>query len=317
MKVRKWLSIWLVLLLVLSLAGCGAAATDSMMKNEASYDMAVEETLARAPMEGESLSDQSMTTNAITERKWIITINMRAETEDLDALLTGIDGKIEELDGYVESREVYNGSAYSSRRYRNASLTVRIPAEAVDRFTEHVEGVSNVISNNQDMQDITLNYVAVESRVKALQAEEERLLELMEQAENMSDLLEIEARLTQVRYELERVASQLRVYDNQVDYATIYLSISEVMEYTVVEEQTVWQRIGSGFVDSLKGIGNFFVEVFVFLVANLPYLALLGGIVWLIVWLCRRGRKHRLAKRAAAYNPPPYYPPAPDQNKPE
>lgn len=317
MKVRKWLSIWLVLLLILSLAGCGAAGTDSMVKNEASYDMAVMETVSRAPMESESLSDQSMTTNASTARKWIITINMRAETEDLDALLTGINEKIEELDGYVESREVYNGSAYSSRRYRSASLTVRIPAGSVDRFTEHVEGVSNVVSNNQDMQDITLNYVAVESRVKALQAEEERLLELMEQAENMSDLLEIEARLTQVRYELESVASQLRVYDNQVDYATIYLNISEVMEYTVMEEQTVWQRIGSGFMDSLKGVGNFFVEMFVFLIANLPYLILVVGIVWLIVWLCRRGRKRRLAKRAAACNPPPYYPPAPEQNKPE
>lgn len=313
MKVRKWLCIWLVLVLVLALAGCGATATDSMEKNSAAYDQAVAETSAGILMDGESLSAQ----NASTERKWIITINMRAETEDLDVLLAGLNEQIDALNGYVESRQVYNGSAYSSSsRYRNANLTVRIPAESVDQFTEHMEGASNVVSSNQEMDDVTLSYVAVESRMKALQAEEERLLELMGQAENMTDLLEIESRLTQVRYELESVTSQLRVYDNQVDYATIYLYVSEVTEYTVVEEQTVWQRLGSGFVSSLKGVGNLLLELFVFVITKLPYILLLGGIVCLIVWLCRRGRKRRAAKRSV-YNPPPCYPPAPDQNRPE
>lgn len=313
MKARKWLPILLILLVLLALAGCGATATDSVEMNAAAYDQAVAETYGEVLTDGDSLS----TGTAATERKWIITINMRAETEDLDVLLAGLNDKIEALEGYVESRQIYNGSAYSSySRYRSASLTVRIPAESVDQFTEHMAGISNVVSSNQEMDDVTLSYVAVESRMKALQAEEDRLLELMGQAENMTDLLEIESRLTQVRYELESVTSQLRVYDNQVDYATIYLSLSEVTEYTVVEEQTVWQRIGSGFLASLKGVGNFFVEVFVFLIANLPYLVLFGGIVWLIVWLCRRGRKRRAAKRAA-YTPPPFYPPAPNQNRPE
>ena len=55
-----------------------------------------------------------------------------------------------------------------------------------------------------------------------------------------------------MRYELENRASQLRLYDNQVDYATIYLSIDEVQEYTPVEEPTVWERISGGFVSSIK-----------------------------------------------------------------
>lgn len=317
MKVRKWLCITLaVLLLVLS--GCSAKSSDSAMyrteaENGMSYDSMVAETSpAYDKLESQSLSD----TKETTARKWIVTINMRAETEDLDALLQNVNERIGELGGYVESSEVYNGSAYSGgSRRRSASLTVRIPAENADRFTEQVSQTSNVVSNNKTMQDITLNYVSVESRMKALRTEEERLLELLSKAENMSDLLEIESRLTDVRYELERVTSQLRVYDNQVDYATIYLSISEVVEYTVVEEQTVWQRIGIGFMNSLKGIGKLFVELFVFLLANLPVLLLLGGIALLIVWLCRRAAKKRREKRQVPR--PPYYPPAQNPNNPQ
>ena len=318
MKARKWLCIVLAVL-SLVLTGCGAAATDNMVTNDyfgaesdKLYDSVVMETSAAADMEGSTETNSG----APTQRKWIVTINLRAETEDLDTLLANLNQRITELGGYVEDSNIYNGSAYNnSHRYRNASLTLRIPADQADQFTEQVAQASNVISSNKTMDDITLNYVSVESRMKALQVEEERLLELLAKAENMSDLLEIEARLTDVRYELERVTSQLRVYDNQVDYATIYLDISEVKEYTVVEEQTVWQRIGTGFVESLKSVGNFFVEIFVFLLANLPVLLLLGGVAWGIVFLCRRGMKKYREKRQASRLP--YYPPEPDQNNPQ
>ena len=317
MKVRKWQYMLLVLLLLASLAGCAkGVATDSMVSNGSyeRYDDAVMETTA-AKVESIGTEDGGTGTPA-TARKWIVTIRIQAETEDLDALLESLNGRVDELGGYVEASNVYNGSAYhGSARYRNASLTIRVPAENADKFTQQVSQASNVISHNKDMDDITLTYVSVESRMKALQVEEERLLELLAKAETMSDLLEIESRLTEVRYELEQVTSQLRVYDNRVDYATIHLDISEVKEYTVVEEQTVWQRIGTGFMDSLKAIGNFLVELFIFLLANLPYLILIAAVVWLIVFLCRRSA----AKRRAKYPPPrpPYYPPTPDQNKPE
>ena len=104
--------------------------------------------------------------------------------------MEALNGKISGLGGYVEDQDSYNGSMYSSRRYRSASLTVRIPAERVDEFTEEMSGIANVVSTNLSREDITLSYVATESRVKALQTEEARLLELMEQAETMADLLE-------------------------------------------------------------------------------------------------------------------------------
>ena len=290
------------------LAGCGgaskstqafdaAAAAPAEAANGAYYDM------ESAKSEDGGLTGDTDSTVLPEGRKWIITVNMSAETEDLDALMEALNGKISTLGGYVEDQDSYNGSMYSSRRYRSASLTVRIPAERVDEFTEEMSGIANVVSTNLSREDITLSYVATESRVKALQTEEARLLELMEQAETMADLLEIESRLTDVRYELENRASQLRLYDNQVDYATIYLSIDEVQEYTPVEEPTVWERISGGFVSSVKGVGNGLLDLLVWVLAKSPYLVILGGVTVGVVVLVKKRKARKAEKKAAKQNP--------------
>jgi len=323
MKVRKILSAILVVVLMLTLLGCssaGEAMTDSFVSNgfysdmQMSSDKLYEEVeVPNSTVANDGNSESGSTPEG---RKWIITVNLEAETDDLDTLLAQLEQKVSAMNGYMEDQRIYNGSAYSGRRYRNASLTVRVPAAQVDAFTDQIAGISNIISKNRTMDDVTLSYVATESRMKALQVEEERLLELMGKAENMSDLLEIEARLTDVRYELERVTSQLRVYDNLVDYATIHLSIDEVQEYTPVEEETLWQRISGGFMSSLKGVGNFFVELFVALIVGLPYIILIGGIAAIIVILCRRSAKKR-RERNAQQRPYPQQPYIPPQNPPE
>ncbi len=290
------------------LAGCGgaskstqafdaAAAAPAEAANGAYYDM------ESAKSEDGGLTGDTDSTVLPEGRKWIITVNMSAETEDLDALMEALNGKISGLGGYVEDQDSYNGSMYSSRRYRSASLTVRIPAQRVDEFTEEMSGIANVVSTNLSREDITLSYVATESRVKALQTEEARLLELMEQAETMADLLEIESRLTDVRYELENRASQLRLYDNQVDYATIYLSIDEVQEYTPVEEPTVWERISGGFVSSVKGVGNGLLDLLVWVLAKSPYLVILGGVTVGVVVLVKKRKARKAEKKAAKQNP--------------
>ena len=290
------------------LAGCGgaskstqafdaAAAAPAEAANGAYYDM------ESAKSEDGGLTGDTDSTVLPEGRKWIITVNMSAETEDLDALMEALNGKISGLGGYVEDQDSYNGSMYSSRRYRSASLTVRIPAQRVDEFTEEMSGIANVVSTSLSREDITLSYVATESRVKALQTEEARLLELMEQAETMADLLEIESRLTDVRYELENRASQLRLYDNQVDYATIYLSIDEVQEYTPVEEPTVWERISGGFVSSVKGVGNGLLDLLVWVLAKSPYLVILGGVTVGVVVLVKKRKARKAEKKAAKQNP--------------
>ena len=293
---KRITALLLAALMVLTLlSACGGSS-----KSQAAMDYAVEEMAAEAPA---AMADNSLTQEsgagqtALPEnRKWIITVHMDAETEDLDGLLRNLEERISALKGYVEDQNIYNGSSYSSRRHRNANLTIRIPAGDVDAFTQEVSGIANVISTDLSRDDITLNYVATESKITALQTEEARLLELLAKAETMSDLLEIEARLSDVRYELESYSSQLRLYDNQVDYATIHLFISEVQEYTPVAEKTAWERIRDGFTSSIKGLKEDIVDILVWILANSPYLVVWAILITAVVLAVRKLRRPRKVK---------------------
>jgi len=307
MTVRKLTALLLALLLLLSLTACGASSKAENSAALYSADMAPQEApMAMPEMEmgsdyaygettaasGTLSAESGSVSTPPAQRKWVITMNISAETEDLDALLETLRSEIDSLGGYVEGQNIYNGSAYASRRYRSASLTVRIPAADADKFAGNLTGYANVVRSNKNLEDITLTYVSTESRVTALKTEEARLLELMEQAQSMSDLLEIEGRLTEVRYQLENHTSRLRVYDNQVDYATIYLDINEVKEYTVTEEPDGFgERVGAGLSNSLKNLWNGIVELFILLLINLPYLLLIAAVVIVIIVIIRKQDK--------------------------
>ena len=296
MKKKNFLSLMMAFVLLLTLTACGgSSASDKFASNEMAMDYAP----GAAPMENGMLTTDSAGSNTAAslpeDRKLIRTISIDAETEEIETLLEGLNAKVSELGGYVQNREIYNGSTYSNRRYRHADLTIRIPAEKVDGFVAHVSGVSNVVSSNESIDDVTLTYVDTETRLKALETEQQRLLEMMEQAETMSDLLAIESRLTEVNYQLESVASKLKTLENQVSYATVRLYITEVQEYTPVVEKTTWQRITEGFADSLEGIWDGAVEIFVWILANSPYLVLFAGVGAVAVKFVKK-RKIRVKK---------------------
>ena len=305
---KKHLSLILALTLLLTLlAGCGSfGSTASYDSGMVEYAMSDE--VAMAPAEGAALKNDTADTGSAAlpeSRKWIVTVDLTAETDDLDALRTALDAKIAASNGYVENQNIYNGSTYQSgRRYRSASLTIRIPAGQVDAFLQDMGGIANIVRQNKSIEDVTLNYVATESRLNALQTEEARLLELLSQAETMSGLLEIEQRLAEVRYELENYASQKRLYDNQIDYATVYLNIEEVQEYTPVEEPTLWERISKGLMDYLEGVGDDLLDVLVWLIVSIPYLVVLAVVVVIVVLIVKRIRRRRAAKKAAKQQKP-------------
>ena len=301
---KKYLSLLLSLaLLAALLTGCGSAGKSAASYDSGMVEYAVSDEAAMAPAEGAAMKNTAADTGSTQlpqNRKWIVTVNLTAETDDLDALRSALDEKIAALNGYVEDQSVYNGSIYDSgRRYRSANLTVRIPADSIDAFLQDVGGLANIVRQNKSIEDVTLSYVATESRLKALETEEARLLELLSQAENMTDLLEIEARLSEVRSELENYASQKRLYDNQIDYATIYIAIEEVQEYTPTEEPSLWERIRDGFKDNLEGVGEGLLDVLVWFIVSIPTLVVLAVVVLILVLIVRRIRRHRKAKKAA------------------
>lgn len=304
MNVKKWMAVFLTAALAAgALSGCGRDSSKQMHYESAGgtgyYEMAETVALDSAPR---ALSVNQRVVAAGTgellpqNRKWVITMNLTAETEDLDASLEAIAARIQEMEGYAESQSVSGGSA-GSGRHRFASLTIRIPADRVDGFVEEVSGLTNLVSSSRSVEDITLTYSDTAGRVTALETEQARLLELMEQAENMSDLLEIEARLTEVRYQLENYASTLRLYDNQVDYATVSLYITEVEKYTPVEEPGFWEKITSGLSDSIVNLADAIVGFITWLIIDFPYLAMIALAAWILTAAAKRTLRKRKARK--------------------
>lgn len=316
MKMKKQIALLLsALLLVGTLAGCGAKSMDYAYNSGAAPEAVVDQEyiLSDGIYDSADTAVEEKTeasSKPVTDRKLIRKINLETETENLDALLSALDAKVNALGGYIENRNVYTGSRYTSyRASRWANLTVRIPKDQLDAFVAHVASESNVTSSNESSDDVTLSYVATQSRMTALQKEEARLLELIDKAANLTELLELEKRLTEVRTELENVTSQLLLYDNLVDYGTIDISIQEVQTLTPVEEPSFWQRISTGFMESLRNLWTFLKELTIVLIVGLPYLVPLAVVVIILVLIIRRSiRKKNKAKRQ---------PPFPTENAPQ
>ena len=279
MKGKQRVAVALVTVLILTcFAGCGAKS--AVMEEAAdNYYNGLYDSMNGSASETVQDSSKNSGSAGVANQKLVRTMKIEAETNDMDTMLSEMDSRIDSLGGYVEYRSLRNGGSTATRRYRHADMTIRIPADRLDEFVSHIQGETNVVYYNENADDITLRYVATESRVTALETEQQRLMELLAKAEDMSDLLLIEERLTSVRTELEEVTSQMRLYDNMVDYGTVQLTVTEVQEYTAVEEQTVWQKIGSGLSENWKGLCEGAEAVFVFLVTSVPYLIPVGAAV--------------------------------------
>ena len=288
MKHTRILTLLLCLILLLTACGSSAPTEDMAMDNgyysDGDYEFAPGETMASSELKSDSAS---LTETPAGERKLIKTVSINAETEHYDDLIPALDERIVALGGYVESRETGN----YSRDRRWSRMTVRIPADQLSEFIAHVGENANVLSTSEQTQDVTLQYADTEAKITALKTEQNRLLELLSEAQNLSEILEIEARLSDVTYELERYESQKRSYDNRIVYATVTLSIQEVRTLTPVEEPTVWKRIRDGFLNSLEGVGDGLVDVFVLVTAGSPYLLVYGLVIWGIVALIRKLRR--------------------------
>lgn len=300
---KRLLTICLVLLLLLGmLAGCGAkseSAKDYAMPAAAAPEAAPEEYAEEEVLYDETATSTESGGTVLPEnQKLIRTVYMDAETLDMDPLMNWIDSRVSSLGGYFEQKSIRrSGSRDDGSYYKYADLMIRVPAENLDNFISQVGEKANITSTSESTENVTLTYISTQSRVEALETEQKRLLELLENAENMEDLLVIEERLTDVRWELENYASQLRMLDNQVNYSTIYLSIWEVDEPTVIVERTVWQKIGDGFTENAGDVWDGLVNFFIWLLTAIPYLiplALIGGVVALGLKL---GKKLKLKRK--------------------
>ena len=230
-----------------------------------------------------------------TNRKLIRNVNLEVETQDFQTLIANVTNRVKTLGGYIENSNIYNGSTFSGEMQRNATMTLRIPSAKADIFLTEVADQSNITQQNENVNDVTLEYVDLESHKKVLLAEEENLIELLEATTDIDDMITLESRISNLRYQIESMESQLRTYDNKVDYTTITLHVSEVVELTEItepepepEEPTTWERISTGFADNLNRVVTTFTDLLVWFLSNLPSLLVWAVIIFIIVKIIKR-----------------------------
>lgn len=308
----------LCIIMAMGVVGCGSAS-DSAMTMEATAEYAMdydngayyadEEYVEEEYVEEGSFSTTGNTTSTeqadvAGKRKLIKTVNLSLETLEFDALIDQIREKVTGMEGYIESSNVYNGSDYEeySYRTREASFVARIPQNQLDAFLSDVSAAANVTNCSENVEDVTLQYVDMESHKKVLLTEQERLLAFLEQATNMEDIITLENRLSDVRYEIESMESKLRTYDNKVNYSTVYISVREVKKYTPIEEETLWDRMKNGFTESILDVEDGLLDFLVGFIIAIPYLLVYAFFIAIVVIIIRaiiKSSKKRNAKKEA------------------
>lgn len=303
-----------LLALVLALSGCQSknqtadaiaqdAGEQAMPANAAPVE--VEADYAPAPasagmerqemMEEQGLTGQELSITSDDQRKLIKDVTMDVETKEFDTLLSSLNQRVTELGGYIQVSEV-NGNSYQYQTTRQGYLVARIPTDKLEGFISQVNDMGNVVSKRESVEDVTLNYVDIQSKIKALKTEQETLMQLLEKAESLEDIIKIQSRLTEVRYELESNESQIRTLDNLITYSTVTINIYEVEQMTPVEDKGAWEQMKTKFAGNLRAIANGGRTFIIWLVSSIPYLILLALAVVVVLIVVRLALKKRKGK---------------------
>ncbi|WP_457792116.1 DUF4349 domain-containing protein [Anaeromassilibacillus sp. SJQ-5] len=282
----------LALLLCLGAAGCAGAAPGGAAPGQKDYGS------------GDSLNTDEGEREAAADRKLIKTVELELETRTYDAFMDSLNAGLAAAGGYVQQSDI-RGGAGSAGRY--GSIVLRVPADKLNGFLEALAPHGTVLARTENVQDVTMDYVDVQSRLKALRTEQEALLALLEKATSLSDILTLQEKLTGVRGDIESYETKLRTMETLVAYSTVTLRLSEVEKETVVEPVGIWQEIGVRFSDSLSGVGHGLRAVFVWFVGSLPYLLLIAAMAAVAILVVRLGLRRSRRRRQTR---PPYAPPA-------
>ena len=315
---KKRISVCMVILLVISLlTACGGASKDSIsVVTTAAADMdygykteLVEETAAHAPAavysEGEGAA---ATTGALggtntaastvgTNRKLIRTVHLDVETYDFETLMKKLEDHISALAGYIEQSDISGNSIQNDYSRRHAYMTVRIPSTDLDRFISSVQADGNITNKSESTNDVTLQYSDLESRKKSLTIEQDRIWALLEKADTLESVIALEERLSEIRYELESMESRLRLYDNQVEYSTVYVNVEEVKIYTPTAPLTVGERITNGFNENVENMKEFVTDLAVLIIVSIPIWVPVLAIGLVIFFILKRKAAGQQMKR--------------------
>lgn len=300
---KRLFAIILCIVLVLSFAACGASeklAAD--MENGAFVEDSAElysadiggdlKYTAQSSGSGDAEAPQSQQT---TEEKIIKTVDLSIQTKEYEAYLAALTATVSKLGGYVENSTNHMGSYYSSNSNRSSTYVVRIPADKLDEFLAGAEEKGKITQKIEKQENVTLEYVDLESRINAYKTERTTLTGLLEKAESLEDVLSIQERLSEVNYQIETYTAQMRVLENRIGYSTVTLDINEV-ERVTEEKPTIGSRIKNTFLDNLDDLVEGLGDLVVNFIGGLPIILPVAAVIVAVILILRRIIKKRKNK---------------------
>lgn len=318
---KKLFAILLSVLLLLSLCACGAGAKNQSARDAGYYvsapaeapmpepEMAADEAayggfaVNGSEMKGASPEAPEAKTPEVDPEKIIYSADATVETTEFEQTLEKLQALVQQVGGFIESSSINGSNYYSQARgyagNRSANYTVRIPSARFSELMGSLSTLGNVPYTYTYTENITSRYYDVQARLTAYQTQEQRLLEMMEMAETVSDIIVIEDRLTELRYQIESLQSTLNNWDRQVSYSTVNVSVNEVTVFTPEAKLSYGQRLGLAVRNGLKSTAEFFSDFLLWFVEALPALVILAVLIVVVVIVIRKSAKKRRARKAA------------------
>lgn len=254
---------------------CGCSAGSAAASSAAYYISDMKEDYA-AEAAGASYSNGFPVVEENSDEKLVYTGSVRLETREYETFSKELSSLIRDYEGIIQSMNE-NGSS-GSRRYLD--LTVRIPAQRFDEFLEALRSSSASVSGISTYVDnITRQYSDNELRIEALNVQHERLLQLLTEAQDLSDVILLEERLSNVESELNILQSYKHSMDEDVTYSTIDIMVSEVVIYS---ESSFGQRISEALNGSLDNFVRGMEDLLIGFIYFLPFLVILIAVFFLL-----------------------------------
>lgn len=263
-----------VIVAAMVLVSCGTAAVPASAPAQPEFMAAP---TAGAPIAGAPAlergsgvaPDQQMP--PVSERLVIKNASLSLEVASVTEAETSIRQKAEQLGGFVVSVQTY-GSGDSMR----STIVFRVPAARFEEALSGVEGLARkVLSRSVGGDDVTEEYVDLESRLRNLEATRDRLLDLLARAEKVEDALQVNQALTDVQGQIEQIKGRMQYLKQSAAMSTITVDLAPVPPPPAIIEEDAWQplRVARLALRDLVEFGQGLVDLAIIL------------LVWTPVWL--------------------------------
>ena len=320
-SIKKFMTITLLIIVTFVFASCGSSSSapsvayDKASRDESvGYENSYAEAAPQAPEpapdgyesggsglgESDNYKEKVSADNIMSQRKVIMDGDVSLETLDFDDSVNAMDQMIKDFGGFAEARNV-RGKSQNSRALRTASYIIRVPAESFELVLKSMGSIGTVLESSSKGTDITDQYYDAQTRIRTLKVQEETLLDILAKSTKLEDVITLERRIAEVRYEVESLENTIKNYDRLVSFSRITVYIQEVDDKTETkpEPETLGERISSTFTESVDNFKRGFEDFLIWLVYSWINIILFIIILVIAFSIIRRSKK-RSAKKAAA-----------------